>query len=247
MNRDEYVKMHEIEDRMWWYRGLHANLLEALRRSGGAGQGPVLDAGCGTGGFLACLRAAFPAIEGVGLDFEPIAVSLAAEKSGAPVCVGSIDALPFADGSLGAIVSADVLCHRSVAEAVALADFHRCLRPGGALVLNLPAYEWMMSAHDRAVHTARRYSAGSLGQKLREAGFSQVTTGYWNCLLFPLMALRRKVLATQGEQSDVMAYAAPLEAMFAAAMRVEGFLLARGVRLPFGGSVIAVARKRGLA
>ena len=242
MNRDEYAKMHEIEDRMWWYRGLHANLIAALKR-GGAGQGPVLDAGCGTGGFLARLHAALPAIERAGLDFEPIAVSLAAEKSGAPVCVGSIDALPFADGSLGAIVSADVLCHRSVAEAAALADFHRCLRPGGALVLNLPAYEWMMSAHDRAVHTARRYTAGGLAQKLRDAGFSRVTTGYWNCLLFPLMALRRKVLATRGEQSDVRAYAAPLEAMFAVAMRVESFLLTRRVRLPFGGSVIAVAHK----
>ena len=243
MNRDEYAKMHEIEDRMWWYRGLHANLLTALQRAGRSLEGPILDAGCGTGGFLARLRVALPEIGCIGLDFEPIAASLAAEKSGAPICVGSIDALPFAENSLGAIVSADVLCHRSVAQAKALADFHRCLRPGGALVLNLPAYEWMMSAHDRAVHTARRYSAAGLERLLLEAGFAGVATGYWNCLLFPLMALRRKVLATHGEQSDVMPYWAPIEALFRGVMRIEGFLLRRGVRLPFGGSVIVVAEK----
>jgi len=243
MNRDEYVKMHAIEDRMWWYRGLHANLLSALLRDGGVAPGLVLDAGCGTGGFLTRLHASFPAIERVGLDFEPIAVSLAAEKSGAPVCVGSVNALPFADGSLGAIVSADVLCHRGVSESAALANFHRCLRPGGALILNLPAYEWMMSAHDRAVDNVRRYGAPSLRQKLRAAGFGRVTTSYWNCLLFPLMALSRKVLATHGGRSDVMTYSAPIEAIFRAVMRIEGFLLARGARLPFGGSIIAVARK----
>lgn len=243
MNRDEYLKMHEAEDRMWWYRGLHANLLTALDRAGPLPPGPVLDAGCGTGGFLRRLARARPGTRHLGLDFAPVAAALAAEKSGAAVCVGSINAPPFAAGSLAAIVSADVLCHSSVEPATALAELHRCLAPGGVLVLNLPAYGWMMSAHDRAVHTARRYTAGGIRRDLHAAGFRRVATRYWNSLPFPLMVIRRKLVATRGSASDVMAYPPPAEALFRAVMRIENWLLRHGMALPFGGSVLAVAVK----
>jgi SAM-dependent methyltransferase len=243
MNRNEYAKMHEAEGSMWWYRGLHANLMEALKRTDNALSGPLLDAGCGTGGFLARLRVASPETDCIGMDFQSVAASFAAEKSSAPICAGSINALPFADNSFGAIVSADVLCHRSVDQTSALASFRRCLRPAGVLILNLPAYSWMMSAHDRAVHTARRYSAAGLERILLDAGFAEVRIGYWNCLLFPLMALRRKLFATTSAESDVMLFSDPAETVFRLAMRAEGFVLKRGIRLPFGGSVLAVAVK----
>jgi hypothetical protein len=138
-----------------------------------------------------------------------------------------------------------VLCHRSVDERKALSDLHRCLADGGLLVLNLPAYDWMFSAHDRAVHTARRYTRSGLTTLLRSAGFAQVRTSYWNSLLFPLMVLRRKLLKTEGAASDVMPFPAPIEFLFRAVMRLENFLLRCGVALPFGGSVLAVAIKHG--
>jgi SAM-dependent methyltransferase len=244
MDRIEYEKMHAVEERMWWYHGIHANLLTLFRRTGRARAGrPVLDAGCGTGGFLAKLGRAFPALERVGMDFEPIAAELAAARSQVPVCVASINDLPFKAGSLGAVFSADVLCHRSVDQDKALADLHRCLAPGGVLVLNLPAYDWMFSAHDRAVHTARRYTAARLAALLRRAGFTQVRTTYWNSLLFPLMVLRRKLMKTEGAASDVMPFPAPIEFLFRSAMRIENLLLRCGIALPFGGSVLAVAIK----
>jgi SAM-dependent methyltransferase len=244
MDRVEYEKMHAVEERMWWYQGIHDNLLTAFARSRAARPGlTVLDAGCGTGGFLAKLARAVPSLRLVGMDFAPVAAALTTEKSGVPVCVASINDLPFAAGSLGAIFSADVLCHRSVDQDRALTDLHRCLAPGGVLVLNLPAYEWMFSAHDRAVHTARRYTRARLEALLRGAGFARVTTTYWNSLLFPLMVLRRKLAKTDGAASDVMPFPAPIEFLFRTAMRFENFLLRRGIALPFGGSVLAVAIK----
>ena len=244
MNRIEYEKMHAVEERMWWFHGLHTNLLTMFRRTGRECQGlRVLDAGCGTGGFLAKLGRALPDLDRLGMDFEPVAAEFAAAKTRVPVCVGSVNALPFATGKLGAIFSADVLYHRAVDEARALADLHRCLEPGGVLVLNLPAYDWMFSAHDRAVHTARRYTATRIRARLRAAGFAQVRTTYWNSLLFPLMVLRRKLLKTEGAASDVMPFPAPIEFLFRSAMRIENFLLRRGIALPFGGSVLAVAIK----
>jgi len=246
MDRIEYEKMHAVEDRMWWYHGLHANLLTAFARTGRARVGlRVLDAGCGTGGFLAKLGRAMPGLERIGMDVEPIAAELTAARASIPVCVASINQLPFAPGSLGAIFSADVLYHRAVDQDRALADLHRCLAPDGVLVLSLPAYDWMFSAHDRAVHTARRYTRTRLERLLRAAGFAEVRTSYWNSLLFPLMVVRRKLMKTSGAASDVMPYPAPIEFLFRAAMRFENFLLRCGIALPFGGSVLAVAIKHG--
>jgi SAM-dependent methyltransferase len=243
MDRAEYLKMHDVEERMWWYHGIHANLLSLYRRQARGATGRLLDAGCGTGGFLRKLTAAFPSTTVIGMDFDREAASLAASKSAQPVCVGSINQLPFADASLAAIFSADVLCHRSVDEAAALAGFHRCLQPGGVLLVNLPAYDWMTSAHDRAVHTARRYTGDRLRSLLTQAGFCNVRISYWNTLLFPLMVLRRKLLARRGERSDVMPFPAPVEWLFRAVMRVEAAVIGCGLALPFGGSVLASAVK----
>jgi hypothetical protein len=102
-----------------------------------------------------------------------------------------------------------------------------------------------MSAHDRAVHTARRYTRARLTGLLREAGFTSIRTSYWNTLLFPLMVLRRKLFTTSRTTSDVMVYPAPIEALFRAVMRLETWALCRGMPLPFGGSVIAAAVKHG--
>jgi SAM-dependent methyltransferase len=222
---------------MWWFAALHANVLAACRRHAVSGAS-VLDAGCGTGGLLARLAAAPSAI---GIDADAGACARAAAKSRRPVCAGSIDALPFADAAFSAIVSADVLCHRGVDERRALEQFHRCLAVGGILVLNLPAYRWMMSRHDAAVYNVRRYTRHSVIALLRDAGFRPLFTSYWNMLLFPLMVLTRKLLPGGG--SDVRPQPAWIEATGRAATGIERALIRAGVSLPFGGSVLEVAAK----
>ncbi len=230
---------------MWWFAALHANLSLLCRRlAASTAAGPLLDAGCGTGGLLARLAPAYPGRLLIGLDADRGACARAAAKSGRPVCAGSVNALPFADAAFAAIVSADVLCHGGVDEGTALAQFHRVLRTGGVLILNLPAYRWMMSRHDRAVHNVRRYTGSTVAKLLDAAGFRVLFISYWNMLLFPLMVLTRKLLPERGAGSDVRLYPAPIEALCRAATGLETALLRRGVRLPCGGSVIVVAAKR---
>jgi SAM-dependent methyltransferase len=249
VERSEYDKLDRVEDRMWWFAALHRNLLMVARRLPlEAADLPLLDAGCGTGGFLArlagnyCDRAIF------GLDGDVRACRRAFVKSGLPVCAGSVNELPFMDGSIVAIFSADVLCHEAVDERRALRQFHRCLAENGWLILNLPAYRWMLSRHDTAVRNIRRYTAPGLRKLLAAMGFRPVYVGYWNAMLFPLMSITRKLFPrAAGAASDVKLYPRPIEALCRVATGLETALLRRGVRFPFGGSVIALAAKRGNA
>lgn len=226
---------------MWYYRALHRH----VERSLAAVLPPaarVLDAGCGTGGLLRRLRGSRPQWTLTGLDFSPLACELARERTGGEVVQGSIAAMPFADAAFDAITSCDVVCQ--VAEpAQAVREFYRVLRPGGFVVLTMPAYPWMYSYHDREVGNLRRYSRGEVDALLREAGFRAVRSTYWNTLLFPLAVLRRKVLPPAAPTSDVGLFPAPIEAGFNALMALEHAWLGAGGSLPLGNSVLTVAQK----
>jgi ubiquinone/menaquinone biosynthesis C-methylase UbiE len=243
MELAEYDRMHAVEDHMWWYRAAHANMLDALRRFPAPPGSPLLDAGCGTGGLLRRLAATMPGSLHVGIDILERAVMMTRAKSGALVAVASAAQLPFRDESLGIIFSVDVICHRNVDPQRALAEARRCLLPGGSLIINVPAYQWMASFHDRQVHNARRFERAGLRALLAGAGFSRMRITYWNSLLFPLMVLRRKLLAPRAEQSDVGEFPGLADRIFSLVMATERAGLRLGLRYPFGGSLLAVATK----
>jgi SAM-dependent methyltransferase len=239
----EYDLMDAAEDGMWWYRAAHARLVDALRERPGA-PGPLLDAGCGTGGFLQRLARLDPLRETVGLDFLPGAARRAADKSGRPVTAGDVNRLPFPDAAFGAAISVDVICHAGVDPAGTLAELHRVLRPGGTLVLNLPAYEWLRSAHDARVHNARRFTRAGAARLLEAAGFTAIVGRYWNGLLLPLMALQRKVLHRRPDApSDVTNFPPWIDLSLHAVSEAERWLGLRGLGMPGGGSVLLLATR----
>lgn len=242
VEENEYALMDAVEDRMWWYRAMHAHALRALAHLLPTAR--VLDAGCGTGGFLAKLRKALPRGDLFGIEYAGSAASRAAAKAGAHVAGGTVNALPFPDGTFDALVSLDVICHRGVEQAAALAEFHRVLRPGGLLVLNLPGHEWLRSAHDTRVHTARRYERSGVTASLIQAGFAAAAPVHWNALLLPLMLLQRKVLKSdEAAASDVAPFPPWLDASLFSVCRLEAALLRGGLRFPVGGSLLATATR----
>ncbi len=240
MESVEYTLMEEVEGTMWWYHGLHANILGALSTYA-PNTNDLLDAGCGTGGMLKVIHERFPSAGLNGLDISEQACIAARAKSGASVMLGSVDALPHANASFDTLISLDVLGYDLDVDA-AVNGFFRVLRPGGHIILNLAAYRWMLSYHDRAVRQTHRYTRSGAKELLQRHGFRIVFSSYWNTFLFPLMVLRRKLLPNSAA-SDVKPFPTLVNNAFKTCLAVERALIQRGVPLPFGGSVLIVAQR----
>ncbi len=242
MEPGEYLKLAEVEDRMWYFRSLHAHVHRLLHARLGARLAAVLDAGCGTGGMIRYLDRREPRWSLTGVDHSSLACELARSRCRAPIVDGSVTALPFAAGMFDAIVAADVLYELAEPDA-AVAEFRRCLRPDGWLVLNLPAYRWLWSYHDVAVHSKHRFVRREVAILLRAAGFTVELNTHWNALPFPLIAARRKLFAGPRDTSDVKLYPAPVEGLFRGLMAVEHAWLGAGGRWAWGSSILACGRR----
>lgn len=250
MNNDEYLKLAEVEDRMWYFRSLHrhvARLLEKNSRGNAAGAPlpqHLLDAGCGTGGMILRLRKEQPGWRWSGIDFMPIACELARQRCGAGTDIreASVTALPFADGSFDAVVSADVICQVDDAD-VAVKEFFRVLKPGGVVVINVPAYMWMWSYHDDSCQTKHRYTRPEVEELMRAAGLVDRWSTHLNALPFPLLWAKRKLLRSAKDTSDMKDYPAAVDAAFSMLVAPEHLWLKAGGRWAWGSSVLAVARK----
>jgi SAM-dependent methyltransferase len=242
MQLDEYRKLAEVEDRMWYFRALNRRMAHWLIRELAHGPAQILDAGCGTGGLIKHLGSVNAGWRLSGLDFSPRACELARLRTDAEIVQGSITALPMADASLDAVVSADVVCQVEDG-GLALREFARVLRPGGIMVLNVPAGMWLWSYHDDTCETKHRYTRRELAILAGAAGLQVHFSSYANCLSLPLFVARRKVFRPTHPTSDVRLYPAPVEAIFSGMARLEFAWMKLGWWLPLGSSVFLVARK----
>lgn len=248
MHPDEYRVMFELEDGHWWYRGLRVMLKSMLARYVAAGtyRPRILDAGCGTGANLLVLDSYGHAM---GVDISAQAIAFCRER-GIPkdrVMQASVTELPFREGYFDLAISFDVICN-IVDDVGAFAEIGRVLKPGGILVVQLPAYRWLWSRHDVAVGHKWRYTARSVHEKLAGAGFAVERLTHANMLFFPLAAARRLLDGrTLGNghaiRSEVTRLPRPVNGMLAAFYTAEMRAAAR-VDLPVGLSIIAVARKK---
>lgn len=244
MEPREYGTMFRVEDRHWWYMGMQRITETILGEVAAEWDQPhILDAGCGTGAALQHLARIGDA---VGCDFSAEALRFCRRRGLSRLSQASVAGLPFADDTFDLITSFDVLCHRSIRdEGDALNEFFRVLKPEGYLLLRLPAFNWLHSRHDRAVHTARRFSAGGVRRALTGAGFEVVRVSYANMLLFPAALLKRLADRSwpHGEDvSDLQVNAPWQDRLLAWVLFAEAHWLRRR-NLPFGLSLIALARK----
>jgi len=242
----EYRRMYEAEEAQWWYAGQRAIATALLDPALGGARAPgprrLLDAGCGTGyNLLALARLGRP----VGIDLSPEALAFCRER-GVPALRASLLALPFAEATFDAVTSFDVIYHAWVSDdRAAVAEMARVLRPGGVLLVRVPALRALRGAHDVAVQSRHRYTRGELRALLGGCGLGVERITYCNSLLFPLLLARRTLDRLLGRQgSDVGFLPAPLEWGFKRALLAEASLVRAGLSFPVGASVVALARKR---
>ena len=243
MQLDEYRKLAEVEDSMWYFHALNRRMLLPLADLAKQ-EASILDAGCGTGGLIRTMQQFEPRWRITGLDISPLACTYARQRSSASIVEGSVEALPFSTNQFDAVVSADVLYHINDT-LKALQEFGRVLKPAGILVVNVPAYNWMWSYHDDLVDTKHRFRRSELASLLQQAGFEITISSYANLLIFPLIIARRKIFVPANPSSDVKPYPPLIEALCGSMAALEYGALRRGITLPAGNSVFIAARRLG--
>ena len=247
MKPHEHDIMRSVEESYWWYQALRRHVVESieLQRPGFS----LLDAGCGSGGMLAQLHREFPGAELSGIDESEHAIELCrARNTGAQLLRAGVHQLPFPDATFDVVLSLDVWVNAGVDDALAAHETHRVLRPGGKLILNLAAFEFLKGAHDEAVGAVRRYTRPQVRALLEGAGFAIERITYWNATLTPPIAvvrwLSRRQLAQGEVRSDFRRLPSFLNAALARLAALE-LTASRHLSLPFGTSIFAVARKHG--
>ncbi|MGH6658970.1 MAG: class I SAM-dependent methyltransferase, partial [Sphingomicrobium sp.] len=181
----------------------------------------------------------FGTVDALELDGE--ARAIAEQRLGRSVMKSPLPALKgVKSGHYDMIGAFDVIEHIAEDEA-ALESIARRLKPGGKLVMTVPAHQWMWSAHDVVNHHRRRYSKAALRKLIEQSPLKLEAIGYFNSLLFPLAVAERMVSKARGkDESDLKLPAAPLNAALEQAFALERYLVGR-LPLPPGLSLFAVA------
>jgi SAM-dependent methyltransferase len=244
----EYEAMAECEQHLWWYRCLHDLTLKKIKENSNESAIRVLDAGCGTGGLLLYLKKNhFTDIEA--FDLSPDAVAFASATSGIKVSLHDITKPPnYPCNYFDIVISHDILCLLPAGEdEKALYHLLEVLKPGGILLMNLPALNAFRGTHDIAVGIKKRYSAKKL-QKLLGEYATIIEAVYWPFLLSPPVFLMRSLqrlaipfIHSKTVVSDVKMPSALLNDFFYRLTSVENRYIKNK---PWGSSLMAVVQKK---
>ncbi len=239
MDRIVYDRMAAHDSTHWWYRARRDILSDYLIRYGNMPKDArILEIGCGTGHNLPML-ARFGEVDAIEID--PAAREIASERLGKPVGDAPLPDLPgVARGSYDLVAVLDVVEHIED-DVAALKGMASLLKPGGKILIAVPAHQWLWSAHDVVNHHHRRYSKGSLVKAIEAAGLTPRKLTYFNSLLFPLAAAARIAGRLTGrDDSDDSPPAKPLNALFETIFRLERHAVGR-VPLTPGVSIVTLA------
>jgi SAM-dependent methyltransferase len=244
---EEYAVMYRVEDSHWWYRGMESITRQLIEQRYSRGDRlRILDAGCGTGAVMGYLSD-YGAV--VGMDYSAEALRFCRLRKRERLGQASVMCLPCRNEIFDLVASFDVICQFGVTDdLLALREFARVLVPGGRLILRLPGTKWLHGQHDTAADVEKRYSAHEVEAKLRAAGLEPEHISYANTFLFSIAVAKRlteRFFPSQAQRgSDLTLGMGPFNGLLSAVLSSEAPLVARH-RLPFGLTVVALARKSG--
>ncbi len=239
MDRIVYERMAAHDTTHWWYRARREILSDYLERYGALPKDArILEIGCGTGHNLPML-ARFGEVDAIEID--ETAAAKASERLGKRVGSAPLPELQgVAPASYDLVAVLDVIEHVED-DVAALKAIASVLKPGGKILITVPAHQWMWSAHDVVNHHKRRYSKATLTASLERAGLGWRKLRWFNSLLFPVAVAARFAGKLMGkDDSDDSPPPKPLNAIFEAVFGLERHLVGR-LPLPPGLSIITLA------
>lgn len=243
MNLEEYEVMYRQERDYWWFVS-RSELLNFCMREMVAlpAGGHILDLGCGTGANLTVLAGYGQAY---GADFSRAALAFCRKRDLSRLVQGDGQALPIASASLDLVTSMDSLEHIPDDNA-ALAECFRILKPGGRMLITVPAFGFLWSEHDEALQHLRRYTAAELTAKLRLAGFKVSRMSHVMFFLFLPVLLARLIQnftkSSTHPRTSIAALPPLVDTLLLWINRLETWLL-HWVNFPLGVTIVAVAEK----
>ncbi len=244
MEQEEYASMNILEQDHWWFKAKRHFLRLALEHNGvRASEGSLraLDVGCGTGAVLLELSELGFAAEG--LDMSPLAKSFC-EKKGQRVTLGEATALPFPDASFDVVTALDMIEHVDNDEQV-MKELYRVVKPGGTIVVTVPAHPSLWSYHDVALHHKRRYTKKTFRSLITSVA-KESRIGWIHATILPGVVLVRqymRLFQKEKKTSDVR----PVSPFISGVMSIPYFFEYGMFRLlgtlPWGVSLIATIRR----
>jgi SAM-dependent methyltransferase len=236
---------YRAEEHHFWFRGFRRFVVPLIEEAVAGIPNPrILDAGCGTGRNLLMLD---PFGRPCGIDLNALGLSFAARKGRRTVARATVTDLPFPDQTFDLVTSFDVLYALDDGQEVAaFAEMARVLRPGGAVVINVAAMDIVRGGHSAALGAERRrYTLDSMRRSLARAGMRPLRLTYTNASLFPMLAVVRTLQRFTGwpvPGIELEVPAAPVNTALAGVLALEARLVRR-VNMPFGSSVLCLARR----
>lgn len=236
MRSDELEAMIATDDRHWWYRGRRRVLRAVLDNLALPASCRILDAGCGSGRTLDELSN-YGEVCGVDLSSTAVATSRA---RGHEAWVAAVEELPFEDGLFDLVTCLDVVEH-TPDDRRTLRELRRVTRPGGVLLVTVPAHPVLWSAHDEANLHYRRYTRRTLLDAAIESGWMVATDSYFNAALLAPAAVLRLARRRARSQTSELSFTPPaLDRVLEWPSRAEARVLRAGHRIPAGLSLLAV-------
>ena len=246
MDKNEYLKMYNLETNFWWYKVLHALVDSSIRKHKPSEPIRIFDAGCGTGRMMEICQK-YGTVSGI--DYSTDAVYFAKKRNLQNIELGDLNNYYFDNNRYDVVVSLDVLCHSAIENDLAVIEkFYHTLSHDGLLIINLPAFEYLKRGHDIAVHTKRRYRKRAFESELNKIGFTILQSSYRMPLLYFIILTSKlfgKTSKTQEAESDLKELPPWLNVCLFHFGRLENWFLKHGFSFPVGSSIFVIAQKQG--
>lgn len=243
MKQGEYRNMADFDHTHWYFLGMKRIMISILDMVyKGKSNLKILDAGAGTGWFTETLSKYGDV---TALDISEEALRFCRERGIKNIIQADVAKIPAFDNTFDLIICSEVLYHKYVKDdLVVLKEFYRVLKPGGRLLVKVPAHSYLWGVHDTVNLTRQRYEPQDLERIFLNSGFVIERMTYANFFLFPIVYLKRKMekKTINAEESDIKKTLAPVNFILLTILRVEAFLL-KFINLPQGSSLICLGRK----